>query len=301
MSNEQQQCRQIVLPDVPGEVTHGIGPIWLAISRWYSATKPGTLAAAEAQRIDSAIISAMRDYATEAVRQDRASRPVEAVEPPLGRAKPVPWYPDDSGQWVEVTAGPAATPADVGLSDGDQIEVLVETERRYRSYQKRVVAAAAEWFHGDSDFSDFTGSRIVAYKLVEKAKQAPDADGWIEWKGGACPVAPETPVQIKIRSSITTAGHLEAREYRWSHIGSDGDIVAYRVLGEYRAPDATPGGPVIGQTWWVSVKGSDELTKALIISISDQTVAMKITNAFLADEVTAYRRSAVEFVEVCNG
>lgn len=282
MSNEQQQCRQIVLPDVPGEVTSVSGSIWLCIFKWHRGAVDGAA-------IDSAIISAMRDYATEAVRQDRASRPVEAVEPPLGRAKPVPWYP-----WVEVTAGLAATPADVGLSDDDRIEVLVECERRDGSYTKHTNIAKF-WFNGNR------AVRIVAYRLVEKEKPVPDADGWIEWKGGACPVGSETPVYIKTRSGITVDGQLEARWYRWSHIGSDGDIVAYRVLGEYRAPDSTPDGPGIGQTWWVSVKGSDELTKALIISISDQTVAMKITDSFLVNGVTAYRRSAVEFVEVCNG
>lgn len=89
MSNEQQECRQIVLPDVPSEVTDARGPIWARIFDWYynKGRNDGPRGASRADGIDSAIISAMRDYATEAVRQDRASRPVEAVEPPLGRAK----------------------------------------------------------------------------------------------------------------------------------------------------------------------------------------------------------------------
>lgn len=245
MSNEQQQCRQIVLPDVPSEVTDARGPIWARIFDWYynKGGNNGPRGASRADGIDSAIISAMRDYATEAVRQDRASRPVGAL-------------------------------------DREEVFAAIKT----------LQGLGYTWNGGE-----------LWKPPVGQAKPAPDADGWIEWKGGACPVGSETPVYIKMRSGITRAGSLEARRYRWSHIGSDGDIVAYRVLGEYRAPDATPAGPVIGQTWWVSVKGSDELTKALIISISDQTVAMKITDSFLVNGVTAYRRSAVEFVEVCNG
>lgn len=312
MSNEQQQCRQIVLPDVPEAVTSASGEIWRRIFNWSDGLGLGNKSLGVA--VDSAIVAEMRAYATEAVRQDRASRPVEATDPksaeehavktlhsmgygwllgsdggkwtpiaddgvhdvgrsvldsidrsisairtlehlgytwnggelwkpPVGPAKPAPWYPDDSGQWVEVAAGPAAIPADVGLDDDDKIEVLVETERRYRSYQKRAVAAAAEWFHGDSDFSDFTGSRIVAYKLVEKAKPAPDAA-------------------------------------------------------------AKPAGPAVGQTWWVSVKGkgdSSELSKALVLSISDQVVQLRYVDMIQQTRAAAYRRSAVEFVEVCNG
>lgn len=60
-----------------------------------------------------------------------------------------------------------------------------------------------------------------------------DADGWIRWKGGECPVPLKTNVDVmfadaSLRSSIFLAGELN-----WHH-GQNGryDIVAYRVVHE---------------------------------------------------------------------
>lgn len=55
------------------------------------------------------------------------------------------------------------------------------------------------------------------------------ADGWIEWRGGTCPVA--GPVVLKFRDGRTmdaTGGTW----FNWAHYGTDcpGDIVAYRPV-----------------------------------------------------------------------
>ncbi|HXU93381.1 MAG TPA: hypothetical protein VFP33_06965 [Gallionella sp.] len=59
---------------------------------------------------------------------------------------------------------------------------------------------------------------------------SPDADGWIEWRGGECPVAPECFVEVGFRNfarQITHAGYFDwaNRNHRW-------DIIAYRVVQE---------------------------------------------------------------------
>lgn len=64
---------------------------------------------------------------------------------------------------------------------------------------------------------------------------APDADGWIEWSGGECPVGIFTFVQVRFRNGgegVGPAGHWVDRwSDRWSHYGPlrSEDIVAYRV------------------------------------------------------------------------
>lgn len=73
-------------------------------------------------------------------------------------------------------------------------------------------------------------------RLVDDAK--PDADGWIEWKGGECPVADGTLVDVKYRDgeenigvpamAISVAGRSRI-DYVWGHIGSNSDITAYRL------------------------------------------------------------------------
>lgn len=64
-------------------------------------------------------------------------------------------------------------------------------------------------------------------------KFGPDKDGWIEWRGGQCPVKSGTRVDIKYRSGdlmVSASPELE----RWWHGFSPQpiDIVAYMILDE---------------------------------------------------------------------
>ena len=60
---------------------------------------------------------------------------------------------------------------------------------------------------------------------------APDADGWIEWNGGECPVADGALVACKIRTGKEwrNGKAIKADVLRWSHTGSTADIIAYRL------------------------------------------------------------------------
>lgn len=65
------------------------------------------------------------------------------------------------------------------------------------------------------------------------------SNDWIEWKGGECPVPPDTMVEVRYRSAILpiSAADLACREnWDWqpSEHGLTGsfDIVAYRVVSE---------------------------------------------------------------------
>lgn len=66
-------------------------------------------------------------------------------------------------------------------------------------------------------------------------KPQPDADGWIEWNGGECPVSPTTKVDVRFREamdddyeSLYSFGG-EAGEWEWDHNNCESDIVAYRL------------------------------------------------------------------------
>lgn len=65
-----------------------------------------------------------------------------------------PWYPDDSGEWVE-TYGKKPQ----NLSDYTSIEVLNRTERYAQDYQPSIYQCH-QW--------NESWSHIVAYKLVKK-------------------------------------------------------------------------------------------------------------------------------------
>jgi hypothetical protein len=57
-----------------------------------------------------------------------------------------------------------------------------------------------------------------------------DGDEWIEWRGGKCPVDDYAKVALKFRRGEIDDTGAFAKYWHWGHIGSTGDIVAYRVL-----------------------------------------------------------------------
>lgn len=65
-------------------------------------------------------------------------------------------------------------------------------------------------------------------EAIEWFGYAPDADGWIKWDGGECPVLEGVRVEIMQRVS-KTAG-VGAHPLWWSHRGHPVDILAYRVV-----------------------------------------------------------------------
>lgn len=53
-----------------------------------------------------------------------------------------------------------------------------------------------------------------------------DADGWIEWRGGECPVDPETRVEV-MWGAQKICSSSRAWAFNW---GPSGGIVAYRIV-----------------------------------------------------------------------
>ena len=79
----------------------------------------------------------------------------------------------------------------------------------------------------------FNWSLIVRYLLVA----APiDADGWIPWAGGECPVDGGTVVEVRYRNEVIEV--CPARIFGWEHPCSDRnyDIIAYRLVTPAKDP-----------------------------------------------------------------
>jgi hypothetical protein len=71
---------------------------------------------------------------------------------------------------------------------------------------------------------------VAARARVPAGPKISDADTWIEWNGGKCPVAPKTVVEVRFRCGESRAGE-SAGEWSWKHSRrlDTHDIVAYRV------------------------------------------------------------------------
>ena len=76
-----------------------------------------------------------------------------------------PWYPDDSGEWVEVPDDLMERPA--ALAEDTRIEVLFRGEREDREWE------SCEGSAGDLKWSLPRNqiSRIVSYRVIEEAQQ----------------------------------------------------------------------------------------------------------------------------------
>lgn len=64
------------------------------------------------------------------------------------------------------------------------------------------------------------------------AEPQPDADGWIPWASGPCPVDPDDLVEVKLRDGEEFIGNeaQDGGEWIWEHDGGPGDIMFYRVV-----------------------------------------------------------------------
>ena len=70
---------------------------------------------------------------------------------------------------------------------------------------------------------------ISAIAKAEAALAAPqaDADGWIPWSGGECPVPAGVRVDVLLRNGKKR--QEEPGWLFWGHGQLDGDIIAYRI------------------------------------------------------------------------
>ena len=92
----------------------------------------------------------------------------------------------------------------------------------------------------DAEKVVFFGLRLVAQEtagyavndadLIGVAAQ-PDADCWIDWHGGECPVDLDTVVDCIYTDGFKAFG-TRARNFSWPLIGSRSDIAKYRIHKE---------------------------------------------------------------------
>ena len=80
---------------------------------------------------------------------------------------------------------------------------------------------------------------IITRKQYEAALAAKN-EGWIEWGGGNCPVEKGTLIDVKHRDGeiYQNKPAMGENNSRWSHFGSHGDIIAYRLHQPQEAEQA---------------------------------------------------------------
>lgn len=115
---------------------------------------------------------------------------------------------------------------------GDRVRVIAQCSFRGFVGHIKAVYEKTYWIEGVLGTCHVVG--FASVEIVEAAPESPpktEANGWIEWKGGECPVQPTTPVLVQFRDG-GVCDEACACIWRWDHFASPSDIVAYRVLGK---------------------------------------------------------------------
>lgn len=106
----------------------------------------------------------------------------------------------------------------------------IVTREKYES----AMATSKELRHYQVSTEHYTAD-VSAGKTVE----ATCSNGWIDWHGGECPVDSDTIVEVKYRKpSPLHFNNDRAGDFTWSHDGSIGDIIAYRIVNPLEAQPA---------------------------------------------------------------
>lgn len=111
--------------------------------------------------------------------------------------------------------------------------------------------------------------------LLDEEEDAPpqaDADGWIAWGGGECPI-PGKRFDVRLRNGCEYywCEHMQtASDLRWSKEGYEGDIIAYRPVEEAKESDEIKAGDlveVIGEPSRIGIAEECKLTTSYNVFI----------------------------------
>lgn len=143
----------------------------------------------------------------------------------------------------------------ITLKPGDYVRTEGMTEEQYHAVAKAFMDAGcwkprfkswlgSELIGWDKRDNEFIGRGDLIYVRCEELTgreltiaqilgTEPDADGWIEWHGGECPVEKGDVIDVRFRDEdehceLEVYGHRLSSEH-WEHEEDPGDIIAYRI------------------------------------------------------------------------
>ena len=121
----------------------------------------------------------------------------------------------------------------------DVTKELLEALKEIHNWLVCAPIATAEDMAESFPYMERLAEAAIARAEAAMAEPQPDADGWIPWKGGECPVGQDTLVDLRYRDSEkwpdklgVPSGycHLESSYPYWRNDGGSSDILAYRIV-----------------------------------------------------------------------
>lgn len=121
--------------------------------------------------------------------------------------------------------------------------------------------------HGSNErkYDGYEAGSLIIAERRPIAEPKPDANGWIEWNGGECPVKYGDLIDTRSRSGKENYEVRVAEFLYWDIKGRPGDIIAYRLSQEKQAAPAWNGEglPPIGTECEYKMDGAWKVVKVL--------------------------------------
>lgn len=147
-----------------------------------------------------------------------------------------------------------------------------------RCHDVQLPSLINNWYQTVLSCDEF--DQIVAEIVADAVR---DADGWIEWKGGECPVDVDALVCCKWRSWKVMIAAYRAGNLSWRHNGNAADIIAYRLhkpeqveTVEYNYPGVVYTGPV---------QSSPQFCESVMRSIPEYEIHSKNIDITKVDDI----------------
>ena len=122
-----------------------------------------------------------------------------------------------------------------GWCDGAESAAQCKSDNAVSFYRDAPDRDGDCWWGEHLDGRDISQEKLIAnwpQTILSRAEYvhlypAPDADGWIEWKGGECPVGAKDIIDVKLRDGEVYLDRDSS--WTWRHYDCEGDIIAYRM------------------------------------------------------------------------
>lgn len=132
-----------------------------------------------------------------------------------------------AGRFVPLTGDEAGLPSLMQRAERFADLMLREFARMDREQSPTVTVGNAPW-----NRDAISRQRVGIASPEELAKDIlalwkSDAEGWIDWPGGDCPVC--VPIEVELRNGWK-CNLYQPCQLRWQHLDFSGDIIRYRIL-----------------------------------------------------------------------
>lgn len=135
------------------------------------------------------------------------------------------------------------------LSEAEALQRDIDDQKARSFFAQQVELTAKRLERFDGIMVDGSEAYPVEYKFDFKTAGKDLGDGWIEWKGGECPVEKGALIEVNLGDGTIDTGYAGNYGWAWYVNGGFSDIIAYRLSKPAKKP-------AVANDGWITHDGS---------------------------------------------